>query len=105
MLKGDGERALGDVNHALALDPRLAEAWGYRGAVWFAKRDFTRAIADFDEALKLDPRLADVYGSRGVALLMQGKVKEAEADFARCRALGGTLKPETAALLQEMKRK
>jgi len=36
---------------------------------------------------------------------MQGKLAEAEADFARCRALGGTLKPEAAALMEEMKRK
>jgi hypothetical protein len=34
---------------------------------------------------------------------MQGKVEEAEADFARCRALGGTLRPEAEALLREMK--
>jgi Tfp pilus assembly protein PilF len=91
------------LNHALALDSKLAEAWSHRGVVWFAKRDFTRAIADYDQALKLAPGLAGVYCSRGVTWLAQGKPAEAEADFGRCRALGGLLKPEAEAFLQEMK--
>jgi lipoprotein NlpI len=47
---------LSDLDHALAFNPRLAEAWDYRGAIWFAKQDFTPAIADFNEALGLSTR-------------------------------------------------
>ena len=103
LLKSEPERALSDLNRALALDPKLTDAWVHRGVVWCAKRDFTRAIVDFDEALRLNPRLADVYVNRGVAWLIQGNLKEAEADFARCRALGGTLTPEAEQLLREVK--
>jgi Flp pilus assembly protein TadD len=69
-----------------------------------ALQDFALAILDFDQALKLNPRLAEAYGNRGLARLMQGKLAEAEADFARCRALGGSLRSETERLLREMKR-
>jgi len=91
------------LNRALALNPKLTEAWVYRGAAWFDKQDYSRAIANFDEALRLNPRLADAYVNRGVARLMQGGLAEAEADFARSQELGGTLKPEAERLWREVK--
>lgn len=97
LLKGEFARALSDIDHTLA--PKLAEAWGFRGAVWYVMQDFAQAIADLNQALQLNPDLADVYGSRGLAWLMQNKLAEAEADFARCRAMGGTLKPAMEQLL------
>ncbi|HEV2668662.1 MAG TPA: tetratricopeptide repeat protein, partial [Blastocatellia bacterium] len=102
LLKGDLERALADLNPAISLNRNLDEAWVNRGVVWFLKEDFAKANADFDEALKLNPRLCDTYCSRGAALLAQDKLAEAEADFARCRALGGTPKPNAEKLPLEM---
>src|SRR5262247_2546977 len=104
LAQGDVDRALSDLNRALTLNPTIAEVWLLRGAAWLAKRDYSRAVADFDEALKLNPRLADAFCNRGVAHIAQGNVKAAEADFARCRALGGTLKPEAERLMEKMKR-
>jgi len=103
LLKGEPERALADLNRAIALNRKLDEAWDNRGVVWFLKEDFAQAIADFDEALKLNSRQGDTYCSRGAALLAQDKHAEAEADFARCRALGGAPKPNAEKLLLEMK--
>ena len=88
-MKGEPERALSDVHHALALNSDFAEAWALRGVVWFDKQNYSPAIADFDQALKLNPRLADAYCDRGITWLAQIKPDEAEADFARCGALGG----------------
>jgi tetratricopeptide (TPR) repeat protein len=102
LLNGEPERALADLNRAIALNRKLDEAWVNRGAVWFLKGDFTQSIADFDEALKLNPRLRDTYCNRGAALLAQDKLAEAEADFARCRALGGAPNPNAEKLLLEM---
>src|SRR5262249_23497466 len=99
------DRAMDDLNRALALDPKLAEAWSDRGVAWFSKQDFTRAITDFNQALRLNPRQADTYYGRGVTRLAQGKLEEAEADVARCRELGGDLKPQAAALLREIKQR
>ena len=95
--------ALCDYNHAFG--PNLAEAWRHRGVAWFAKEDFTRAIADFDEALKLNPRLPGACGNRGEARVILGKPDGAEADLERCRALGGTLKPEAERLWHEARQK
>jgi len=103
LMKDEYDRALDDLNRALAIDPKLAEAWSYRGVAWSAKRDFTRAITDFNQALKLNPRLAGAYCSRGATRMAQGKLEEAEADVARCRELGGDLMSQAAALLREMK--
>jgi tetratricopeptide (TPR) repeat protein len=55
--KGESERALRDLNQALALNPKLADAWYHRGVGCFVKQDFAQALADFDEALRLNPRL------------------------------------------------
>jgi tetratricopeptide (TPR) repeat protein len=96
---------MNDLNRALALDPKLAETWSYRGFAWLAKRDFTRALEDFGEALKHNPRMANTYCIRGVARLAQGKLEEAEAEITRCRELGGDLKSKASALLQEMKQR
>lgn len=105
MRKREFERALSDLNPAIALDPKVVEAWSHRGAVWFGKQDFTKAIADFDEALRLNLRLVDIHCNRGIAWLGQGNLAEAEKDFARCCASGGRLQPEAECLLQEMRKR
>jgi tetratricopeptide (TPR) repeat protein len=102
LLKGEPERAMADLNRAIALNRKLDEAWVNRGVAWFLKEDFAQAIADFDEALKLNPRLVEIYCSRGGAWLAQDKLAEAEADFARCRELGGTPKLNAEKLLLEL---
>jgi hypothetical protein len=53
--------------------------------------------------LKLNPRLVDAYCNRGVVRLIQVKIMEAEGDLARCRELGGSLKPDAAALMEKVK--
>src|SRR5262249_5144256 len=105
LIKGVLAKSLSDLNYALELDPRSADAWATRGHVWGAKGDFARAIADYGQAVRLKPRWADGYGDRALARLMGGNLAEPESDFARCSALGGDLKPEAAALLREMKRR
>jgi tetratricopeptide (TPR) repeat protein len=102
-LRKEIEHALRDLNRALSLDPKMAEAWLFRGVAWFDKQDYPRAIADYDEALKLNLRLVAAYSNRGVVRLIQGKITEAEVDLARCRELGGSLKPGVAALVEEVK--
>ena len=45
--------------------------------------------------------MAEAYVNRGLAWLMQDGLAEAEADFAKCRELGGTIKPKAERLLLE----
>lgn len=96
LLKDDYERALEDLNHALDLDPKLAEVWDNRGRVWFSRGEITRALEDFNQALRLDPRFVAALAGRGVTYLQLGRLAEADADFARCRAISGSLPPYAA---------
>jgi tetratricopeptide (TPR) repeat protein len=49
------DRAIGDYNTALRLDPTLADIFNIRGELWRRKGDRPRALADFGAAIKLNP--------------------------------------------------
>ena len=84
--------ALADYNHALKINPRLANAYNNRGNVWRDKGQLQQAISDFDKAIELEPRLALAYASRGLVRLAQGKCVEAEQDFARSLQVDANLR-------------
>jgi tetratricopeptide (TPR) repeat protein len=48
------DRAIGDYDAALRLDPALADIFNARGELWRRKGDRPRALADFGAALKLN---------------------------------------------------
>ena len=50
------DRAIGDYDAALRLDPTLADIFNARGELWRRKGDRPRALADFGAAIKLNPR-------------------------------------------------
>ena len=49
------DRAIGDYDAALRLDPTLADIFNIRGELWRKKGDRPRALADFGAAIKLNP--------------------------------------------------
>jgi tetratricopeptide (TPR) repeat protein len=49
------DRAIGDYDTALRLDPTLADIFNIRGELWRKKGDRPRALADFGAAIKLSP--------------------------------------------------
>jgi tetratricopeptide (TPR) repeat protein len=49
------ERAIGDYDTVLRLDPTLADIFNIRGELWRRKGDRPRALADFGAAIKLNP--------------------------------------------------
>jgi tetratricopeptide (TPR) repeat protein len=49
------DRAIGDYDTALRLDPTLADIFNIRGELWRRKGDRARALADFAAAIKLNP--------------------------------------------------
>jgi tetratricopeptide (TPR) repeat protein len=53
--KGQIDRAIGDYDTALRLDPTLADIFNARGELWRKKGDRPRALADFGAAIKLNP--------------------------------------------------
>jgi tetratricopeptide (TPR) repeat protein len=50
------DRAIGDYDTALRLDPSLADIFNARGELWYRKGDRPHALADFAAALKLNPQ-------------------------------------------------
>jgi tetratricopeptide (TPR) repeat protein len=49
------DRAIGDYDTVLRLDPTLADIFNARGELWRRKGDRPRALADFAAAIKLNP--------------------------------------------------
>jgi tetratricopeptide (TPR) repeat protein len=49
------DRAIGDYDTTLRLDPTLADIFNSRGELWRRKGDRPRALADFGAAIKLNP--------------------------------------------------
>jgi tetratricopeptide (TPR) repeat protein len=59
--KGDYDRAIADLDHAIRLDPNFISAYYNRGTIYVSKGDFDRAITDFDRAIRLAPQLVPAY--------------------------------------------
>ena len=53
--------ALTRVDKQIENNPKLAQAWGLRGKIYFAQRDFTHAEPDLLKAVELDPKLEAAY--------------------------------------------
>jgi tetratricopeptide (TPR) repeat protein len=49
------DRAIGDYDTVLRLDPALPDIFNARGELWRSKGDRPRALADFAAAIKLNP--------------------------------------------------
>jgi tetratricopeptide (TPR) repeat protein len=50
------DRAIGDYDTVLRLDPSLADIFNARGELWRKKGDRPHALADFGAALKVNPQ-------------------------------------------------
>jgi tetratricopeptide (TPR) repeat protein len=50
------DRAIGDYDVALRLDPAMADIFNARGELWRKKGDRPRALQDFGAAIKLKPQ-------------------------------------------------
>jgi tetratricopeptide (TPR) repeat protein len=57
------DRAIGDYDMVLRLDPTLADIFNARGELWRRKGDRPRALADFGAAIKLNPDHAAARGN------------------------------------------
>ncbi len=79
--------ALADLDQAIKLDPKNADAYAWRAAVYLdAKRydtdqgKYDRAIADYGEAIRLDPK-GEYYHDRGRLYRDKGDYDHAISDY------------------------
>ncbi|WP_055534311.1 ATP-binding protein [Streptomyces graminilatus] len=85
------ERALGEYEQAVALDPGLERAHYGRGVTRAEQRDYAAAIVDLDRADELAPGTARVLFARGDCHRVLGHHEEALRDLDRAIALGPDL--------------
>ena len=75
------DRALGDYNTSIALNPNHTFAYNNRANVKFAKGDIDGSIADYCEAIRLNADYAIAYTNRGLSYEAKGDTPRAIADF------------------------
>ncbi len=82
--------ALGQLDKAIAADPRNATAFLWRGIVWTRLGFFDRALTDLDRSVALEPNYLNASRHRALALLYAGREEEAIALFEAGVAKGFT---------------
>ena len=88
--RGDFEASHADFDAALALAPKMAEAWVNRGAMWVGERQYQSGLDDLNRALELGVKEPEkAYYDR--ALAYEGLDNEKAAYFDYQKAL--ELKP------------
>jgi tetratricopeptide (TPR) repeat protein len=75
------DKALDDCNAAIAADPKYAQGYRCRGAVYYERKDFERAIAEQDRALGINPRFPAAHWERGRAFAAKHDQARAIADY------------------------
>ena len=85
--KGEYDRAIADLDQAIALHPDLAMAYSNRGIAYAHKGEYDQAIEDFDQAIELQPDYAQAYNNRGNAYAHKGEYDRAIEDYDQAIAL------------------
>jgi lipoprotein NlpI len=86
---GIPQKALGDLNSAIALLPDFANAYNYRGIVWGELREYDRAIADFQQADRLKPGDPLVFNNLGNAFAAEDDLARAITNYSHAIELRG----------------
>lgn len=75
------EEALGAFSKAIEARPDDADAYNYRGAVQYYRKEYGAAIEDYTRAIELRPLSAGFYNNRGSAWLQNKELDRALLDF------------------------
>jgi tetratricopeptide (TPR) repeat protein len=83
----DFDKAVIDLEKAVALNPKYTAAFLDLAYLHNVKRNFDKAIAALDQAIALDSKLASAFASRGSAYAGKSNYPAAIADFDKAIAL------------------
>ena len=73
--------AMREFDAAIALDPKLVNAWLDRGIVFHRRREFDRAMADYTQAIALSGQCVDAYRNRALIFAHSGEMTKAIKDM------------------------
>jgi len=71
--EGNFEKARGRFEEAIALDPRLPEAYNGVGVTWRMRSDFAQALVWYKKALGVDPDFGDAYYNMACVYALSGQ--------------------------------
>src|ERR1051326_8609898 len=74
MLRNQNPAGIDELDEALKLDPKLAEAHDAKGLARLAQADVASALAEFRRAIELKPTLAEAHLGLGLALGQAGEL-------------------------------
>jgi tetratricopeptide (TPR) repeat protein len=85
--EGKTADAITQYQHALQMDPRMADAHNNLGLALAAQGEYARAITHFEKAIALHPGHADAHNNLGLVFAAQGRLADATAQYQRALAL------------------
>ncbi len=80
---GDFRGAAESYSKAIAIDPKLAAAFHFRGNAYTALGDRKAAISEYTKAIRIEPKFAAALVSRGILMSETGNFDGAVSDFSR----------------------
>ena len=93
--KGQHEKAISDLNKAIQINPKNAEAYNNRGYAYVNKGQYDKAISDFTKAIEINPRSASAYNNRAFVYIVRlGNENKACSDLKKACELGSCDKYE-----------
>ncbi len=101
---GELDKASAEIDRALALNPKFAEAFVTRGIIFTMKHDNARALEALDRAIALNPQSIESFYARGRLYQDQGKAELATDDFRKATELRAKTVFDTLAQADARKR-
>lgn len=84
---GQREKAIADLDRAIALDPKDSYAWANRGNSYFHIGKYELALADYAKALELDPRNYVAVQGQATEAMRARRYADAAAGYGRAADL------------------
>ncbi|MFC1888549.1 tetratricopeptide repeat protein [Thermodesulfobacteriota bacterium] len=83
----DDDEKIKAYTKVIALDPKNAYAYFYRGLAYGELGNYQQVIKDYDKAIALDPKDSWAYYNRGLAYMLMGNYQQAIKDYDKAIAL------------------
>ena len=74
-------KALIEFNKAIELNPRLGDAYNYRGLIYSKKKKYKQAIAEYNKAIQINSKNPAFYNNRGTAYYYSGDYDNAIVNY------------------------